>query len=79
MYINNLSVLRLDIRRGQPAMSKIILIIFFFLSFLTKTVSREFKMKYFKWEHTVAATVSKIFYKYQRNAAKRARVRSSLL
>lgn len=31
-------------------------------------------MKYFNWEHTVAATLSKIFYKYQRNADERARV-----
>lgn len=36
-------------------------------------------MKRFQWEHTEAATISEIFYKYQRNDDKRARVQSSLL
>lgn len=61
-----------DIRRGRPKMSKIILIIFFFSY---KNIFREFKMKHFNGEQTVAATISRIFYKYQRNDDWRARVR----
>lgn len=36
-------------------------------------------MKHFNLEHRVAAAISKILYKYQRNDERRAKVQSSLL
>lgn len=56
-------------------MSKTILIVIFSY----KNIFREFQMKRFQWEQTVAATISEIFYKYQRIDDERAGVQSSLL